>query len=195
MKFIIILAHPDKNSLNHFIADEIKSLLKNYKHKVILHDLYVEGFNPVMSYPEYKQKFPLDDLTQKHIKDVESSDGVIFIHPDWWGQTPAILKGWIDRVFRQGVAYDYEGEEFEEKEMIGLLEEHLFWTFITTNADSDSPGFILPKIWRHSIINYCGTDLKNCFVIDKTRHRSRFEIGELVEKSIKKFENQLLKSI
>jgi len=42
------------------------------------------------------------------------ADGIVFVHPDWWGMPPAILKGWIDRVLRSGVTYQFlEGDDGE----------------------------------------------------------------------------------
>ncbi len=45
---------------------------------------------------------------EKYADELMASDLLIFVHPNWWGQPPAILKGWIDRVFRPGLTYRFE---------------------------------------------------------------------------------------
>ena len=54
---------------------------------------------------------PADDLTALHQREIKEADGIVVVHPNWWGQPPAILKGWVDRVLREGVAYGFaEGD-------------------------------------------------------------------------------------
>ena len=42
---------------------------------------------------------------RQHCDEIAEADGIVVVHPNWWGQPPAMLKGWIDRVLRVGVAY------------------------------------------------------------------------------------------
>ena len=44
---------------------------------------------------------PADDLTALHQREIKEADGIVVVHPNWWGQPPAILKGWVDRVLRE----------------------------------------------------------------------------------------------
>ena len=44
---------------------------------------------------------------KNHCREIAAADGIVIVHPNWWGQPPAILKGWIDRVIRPGVAYEF----------------------------------------------------------------------------------------
>ena len=48
-----------------------------------------------------------DELLKVHQKDIANDHGIVIVHPNWWSEPPAILKDWIDRVLRQGVAYDF----------------------------------------------------------------------------------------
>ncbi len=123
MRTTVILCHPVKGSFNHAISDEVVRSLKQQKHIVHYHDLYDEGFQPVLSADELQRRFSFDEQVQLYTSRVIESDGLVFIHPDWWGGPPALLKGWIDRVFRPGVAYDFE---------LGLLTGRaFFWRFGT----------------------------------------------------------------
>jgi putative NADPH-quinone reductase len=48
---------------------------------------------------------------QAHCGEIARAEGIIIVHPNWWGQPPAIMKGWIDRVFRPGVAYRFTEDD------------------------------------------------------------------------------------
>ena len=60
---------------------------------------------------EIARDAPLDDMIRVHCQELAIAEGIIIIHPNWWGMPPAILKGWVDRVIRPGVAYEFlEGD-------------------------------------------------------------------------------------
>ena len=156
MKYLIILAHPDSKSFNSSIALTLKNYLLNTGNKVIFHDLYEENFNPILSAEEIKRKFSFDERIQKYSIELTKADHIIFIHPDWWGQMPAILKGWIDRVFRQGTAFEFDGPDFEDKEKIALLTGKTATVIITSDRETET--MLIEKIWKKDILSYCGID-------------------------------------
>ena len=111
MKILLILGHPTKKSFNHAIAETTASKLRENGHEVIYHDLYAEKFDPLIFGGEIPKDAELDPLIEKHCREISEADGIIIVHPNWWGQPPAILKGYIDRVIRAGVAYEFlEGD-------------------------------------------------------------------------------------
>lgn len=77
-----------------------------------MHDLMAEGFRAAMSADErhaYHSDEPvLDPLVATHIADVQCAEILVFVYPTWWSGLPAILKGWIDRVLVQGVAFVFD---------------------------------------------------------------------------------------
>ncbi|QGS51810.1 NAD(P)H-dependent oxidoreductase [Spiroplasma tabanidicola] len=105
----IIYAHPDKNSFCNSILQKVIQKLndKNYDYKII--NLIEEKFNPVFSYEDhlvYKKKEVLkDDQVLKYQKILKESEELIFIFPIYWFQTPAIVKGFLDRVFTEDFAF------------------------------------------------------------------------------------------
>lgn len=99
MKILVTLAHPNPASFNAAIAHTVVETLEAGGHEVIFHDLYQEKFDPVLPVGEVAKDAPLPDLIARHSAEVAAADGIIIIHPSWWGQPPAILKGWLDRVF------------------------------------------------------------------------------------------------
>lgn len=108
MKTSIILAHPKPGSFNHSLAETVRRTLTASGHTVFFHDLYQERFDPVLPPDEERldeEKLPQD--IQDYIAELRAVDGLVFVHPNWWGGPPAILRGWIDRVFRQNSVYNF----------------------------------------------------------------------------------------
>jgi NAD(P)H dehydrogenase (quinone) len=160
MKILIILAHPDPDSLNHAIAHAIKDDLLNAGHEVMFHDLYDEGFFPLLAVEEIPECGEIDQIVEVHCDELSSVDGIVIIHPNWWGQPPAILKGWIDRVFRPGVAYRFEEGDEGEGIPIGLLNASTAVVINTSNTPVEREqaafGDPLGAIWRRCIFDLCG---------------------------------------
>lgn len=160
MNILIVLGHPNKQSFNHAIADECrKSLLLN-GHSVIFHDLYEENFEPLISSEEIPKDAKISEMIKSHCDDLVNSDGIIIVHPNWWGQPPAILKGWIDRVIRPGVAYEFlEGDDGEGVPK-GLLKAKTALVFNTSNTNGERENNIfgdpLQTIWKNCIFDFCG---------------------------------------
>ncbi len=104
MKISVILGHPDPGSFNHAIAEAAVDALKENGHDVSFHDLYAEKFDPILPGPEIPRGAVVDPAIKNHCDEIAAAEGIVIVHPNWWGQPPAILKGWVDRVIRPGVA-------------------------------------------------------------------------------------------
>ena len=160
MKILVILAHPDKQSFNHAIANQCKERLIEKGHSVIFHDLYEEKFDPIISSTEIPSNGKINDLVKKHCDDLVQCDGIIIVHPNWWGQPPAILKGWIDRIIRPGIAYEFEEGDNGEGVPIGLLKAKTGIVLNTSNTSAKRENEIfkdpLETIWRNCIFDFCG---------------------------------------
>ena len=167
VKVVLILCNPRPGSYNLALAASTAEKLTSLGHDVVLHDLYKEGFNPVMEAPELARSFSLDGLVQVHCGELAAADGLVVFHPEWWGQPPAVLKGWIDRVFRQGVAYDLEGEDFSEKGWKPLLTGKKALVFCTSDAEAHSAR-TLEALWVHSVLGRCGMKA-SCHVLREMR--------------------------
>lgn len=160
MNILIILGHPDKNSFNHAIANECKQRLSENGHSVTFHDLYEEKFDPLITSKEIPKNSILNDLVKNHCKDLQQSDGIVIIHPNWWGQPPAILKGWIDRIFRPGLAYEFKEDDTGDGIPTGLLKAKTGLVFNTSNTNTNRENKIfgdpLETIWKNCIFDFCG---------------------------------------
>ena len=107
MKHLIILAHPKKESFCAAICEALHSALEATGDEVKVRDLYESDFDPVLRLNEV----PGTDLAAEVRREQELvswADHLIFIFPVWWYDRPALLKGWIDRVFSFGFAYTVE---------------------------------------------------------------------------------------
>ncbi|MBN2349393.1 MAG: NAD(P)H-dependent oxidoreductase [Bacteroidales bacterium] len=160
MQILIVLAHPDTTSFNHAIAASCKDRLTESGHSVIFHDLYKEHFDPVLHAPEIPKDGQIDAVIKQHCEELAQSDGIIIIHPNWWGQPPAILKGWIDRVIRPGIAYEFEDGDSGEGVPKGLLKAKTALVFNTSNTSEirENTDFKDPleTLWKNCIFNLCG---------------------------------------
>ncbi len=156
----VILAHPDKESFNHAIAATAVETLKQNGHDVIFHDLHEENFDPILPFKEFPDDVHLPFEIKKHCKEISDAEGIVIVHPNWWGQPPAILKGWIDRVIRPGVAYEFLEGDKGEGVPNGLLKAKSAIVFNTSNTSTERErnifGDPLETIWKNCIFDLCG---------------------------------------
>jgi putative NADPH-quinone reductase len=160
MRISVILAHPDKESFNHAIANVVLDQLKQSGHQIFFHDLYAEKFDPILPKEEFPKDVPLPTDIEKHCREISKAGGIIIIHPNWWGQPPAILKGWVDRVIRPDVAYEFIEEDKGEGVPNGLLIADQALVFNTSNTETERENRVfndpLETIWKNCIFGLCG---------------------------------------
>lgn len=160
MIILVVLAHPDKKSFNHAIANSAIEELRINGHETIFHDLYSEDFDPILPAKEIPSGATLPGDIDRHCREIASVDGIIIIHPNWWGQPPAILKGWVDRVIRPGVAYEFLEGDTGEGVPYGLLKGKSVVVFNTSNTpdrrEKEVFGDPLELLWKNCIFDLCG---------------------------------------
>jgi putative NADPH-quinone reductase len=160
MKISVILAHPYKKSFNHAIYETVLRNLQINGIEVMAHDLYFEKFNPLLKGKELLNGETSDSLVIQHRKEIKKADGILIIHPNWWGQPPAILKGWIDRVLRSGVAYEFEDGDDGPGIPKGLLKAKTALIFNTSNTHEEREINVfedpLERIWMYCVFDFCG---------------------------------------
>ncbi|WP_298642945.1 NAD(P)H-dependent oxidoreductase [uncultured Cardiobacterium sp.] len=156
----VILAHPYDHSLNAAIAATVIATLQQNGYSVHFHDLYREGFNPLISGQELVADDSSDPLLRQHQEEIARAHGIIIVHPNWWGQPPAILKGWVDRVLREHVAYTFPVGDNGGGLPIGLLPAKAALVFNTSNTPEQREhevfGDPLERIWKDCIFAFCG---------------------------------------
>lgn len=160
MKISVILAHPRPGSFNHAIADTVTATLSASGHRVAFHDLYRENFDPLLPSSEIPRDTALPPAIALHCREIAQADGIVIVHPDWWGMPPAILKGWIDRVMRPGIAYRFAETDSGEGIPEGLLAARAALVFTTSNTpvarEQEVFGDPLERLWKDCIFSFCG---------------------------------------
>ena len=167
MRVLLILCHPQPGSFNHAVADRARQTLAAAGHQVLFHDLYREGFDPVLTGPEFRRGVSFDEQVVRHTRELESCGGLVFVHPEWWGQPPALLKGWVDRVLRPGVAYEPADTELPERALAPLLGDKAALVLATRDAESRSG--LLEKVWLEGVFAFCGIRAAGCQVLHDLR--------------------------
>ena len=109
MKVLVVLAHPRAGSLCHAVADTFAAGLAERGHEVERADLVAEGFDPVLrepDEPDWKDAGKrYSDAVLSEMTRISRNAATVLIYPVWWWSMPAVLKGWIDRVWNNGWAY------------------------------------------------------------------------------------------
>lgn len=110
MRCLVVVAHPIADSLCHSLARFTIQALTEAGHEVQLENLYETEFSPSLTVSERRSYYdpPFDSSTiQSQIDRLLSAEALVLVFPTWWFGFPAILKGWFDRVWAPGIAYDH----------------------------------------------------------------------------------------
>ncbi len=186
MRVSVILAHPNPASFNHGLAKAAAAALRDARHLVAFHDLYAEGFDPLLPAAEITKGARCPAEVETHCEELASAEGIVIVHPDWWGMPPAVLVGWVDRVVRPGVAYEFGEGDSGEGVPCGLLKVR---TAVVLNTSDTEParerevfGDPLERIWRDCVFRLCGVrDVRRRnfgIVVTSTREQRRAWLDE-----------------
>jgi putative NADPH-quinone reductase len=110
MKCLVVIAHPLHESLCNSLATNAIEMLNAAGHEVLVENLYHNDFAASLTVAErasyYGQSYDLTEV-QSEVDRLLSADALVLCFPTWWFSFPALLKGWFDRVWAPGVAYDH----------------------------------------------------------------------------------------
>ncbi|WP_030681126.1 NAD(P)H-dependent oxidoreductase [Streptomyces rimosus] len=175
MKAAVYLAHPRPGSFNHALADAVAAELGSRGVQVVTHDLYAEGFDPLLPADGTEtvraadrteslraDDGPDDAWTARHRAELATLDALVFVHPNWWGMPPAVLTGWVQRVLAPGVAYKLDTADGEP---VGLLRAGRALVLNTSDTPAEREerefGDPLQRIWAACVLPYVGvTDVR-----------------------------------
>ena len=175
MKYLIVYAHPDPNSFNHAVLGAVERRLKETGCRYDVRDLYALGFDPVLAREELTPGGAKDATgdAERERKHIAEADALIFIYPVWWFAMPAIMKGYVDRVFSEGFAFVSEGGRLR-----GLLGGKKAFIISTTGAPREilsRMGYLdaMSKTTDTGIFEFCGMEI--------VEHRYLFAVPEAGE--------------
>ncbi|MDV5145365.1 NAD(P)H oxidoreductase [Streptomyces sp. SBC-4] len=121
---LLVHAHPRSDSLTAQVADLAHARLKNEGGTVDVLDLYGEGFDPVLrpaDEPDWEDREKrYSPEVHAHMDRILAADDIVIVFPVWWMAPPAVLKGWIDRVWNYGFAYGRSKPRLAAKRMLWL---------------------------------------------------------------------------
>lgn len=158
MHTLLVLAHPRESSLTAQVAGRALRRLEADGRTVDFLDLHTEGFDPRMS-PEDEPDFSKPGKVysaevRAHMRRVEDADEIVVIFPVWWYGLPALLKGWIDRVWNHGFAYGVRPSRLSRK--------RLLWLGLAGGAEDtfveDGVHGLLEHHLTAGISRYCGVE-------------------------------------
>ena len=180
MKNLIVYAHPNSGSLNHFFKQTVLEILQEFGEEIAVRDLNEINFNPVLS---------LDDMNGQRMgtvaDDVKTeqdfitwADRIIFIYPIWWTGLPAIMKGYIDRVFSYGFAYRYD--QGVQKGLLTGKKTIIINSHGKSNAEYEAMGMDKALILTSDtgIFTYSGLEIQQHFYFDKADRASADNISD-----------------
>lgn len=135
MDILIVYAHPNPRSFNKAILDLLDSTLREQGHNTQIHDLYAMQFRPVLDGEDLLRNWRGDLAADTYAEQsaLRATQGLAFVYPIWWFGSPAILKGWIDRVLTRKFAFD-----FGQSGMRGLLGHERALIINTLGGDADT---------------------------------------------------------
>jgi NAD(P)H dehydrogenase (quinone) len=176
MNALIVFAHPDPSrSFNAALRDVAVRTLTESGHQVEVSDLYAMEFKAVGDAGDFDPKGYADDV-KAEMRKFEKADLIIFNFPLWWYSAPAILKGWIDRVFASGFAYGggrgvYAKGPFKGKRAMVAMTTGSLETSYGENNISGSMSHILFHL-HHGVFWYVGMDVLKPFIAYGPSHIS-----------------------
>ncbi len=164
MRILMVLAHPLEESFAASVARVARETLEAKGHTVDLLDLYREGFDPRLTVAErgsYFDKSYDAAGVSPWIERLKAADGLVLVFPQWWFNFPAILKGFFDRVFAPGIAFDHDAAGGRIVPRLGNI--RLFWALTSTG----SPWWVVHlymgnpvrRLLKRGIAAFCGKGL------------------------------------
>ena len=177
MNVLLVLAHPEPRSFNGAMFERAQATLRAAGHTVATSDLYAMGFDPVSSRRNFTTvrdagylKLQLEEMHASELRGfapeldaeiakVEAADLMIWQFPLWWFGLPAILKGWVDRVFAMGRTYGnghiYETGKFRGKRaMLSLTTGGPAPAYLPGGFNGDLEAILKPV--QRGVLNFTG---------------------------------------
>ncbi|MGN7322720.1 NAD(P)H-dependent oxidoreductase [Bacillus altitudinis] len=160
MNVLIIYTHPHHNSLNGaFFKEILKGSEENPNvQEVRIIDLYQDKFDPVLIFHEEKKRRDMhkEPEIQEYQEKIKWADNIVFVYPIWWGRPPAMLLGFIDRMFAANFAYRQTGGLLPE----GLLKGKRAVCVSTMQGPTHYPFFFLQNahkmLMKRALLQYVG---------------------------------------
>ena len=133
MRALVVYCHPVEGSFCSAIRDAAIRGLERAEHHIDVIDLAAEDFDPVMSREEWHAYMhshgAIAPVLEKHVALVKAADILVFVYPTWWSGLPAQLKGWLERIMIENVAYKFNKKNHVRPALTNVTKIYIFSTF------------------------------------------------------------------
>lgn len=195
MRCLVVYCHPVPESFAASLRDAALDVLCGRGWDVRLIDLYAEGFDPVLGMEErrsYNDRAPSDPKLASHIEHLRWAEAILFVYPTWWYGLPAMLKGWLDRVWAMDVAFKLSKEDGR---IVPLMSHVRKLGIVTTCGASPWLSFVIGQPGRKTILRgmraLCAPMTRTLYVahyaMDRSTPESRAAYLEKVRRKLAKF--------
>ena len=189
MKCLVVTSHPLSNSLCKQLTDGVIKKLLSMNHEIIVEDLYANKFDPVLTIEErksyYSDSYDSSGVTEE-VKRLQDAEALVLLFPTWWFSFPAILKGWFDRVWVPGIAYDHASDFGPIKPRLDNLKKVLVVTTL------GAPWWVDRLIMWQPVKRVIKVALlQACAKKSSLKYLSLYESEKLSEQSIEKFRQKI----
>ena len=177
MHALIVVAHHDPRSLTHSVAAQIAASLvqANPANTFEIADLYAEGFEPCFGAADFavhhRESAPPADVLAEQAR-IDRADTLVLVYPVYWWSMPALLKGWIDRVFSNGWAFDFSGD-LKHVKLLQRLRVHLVGLAGADARTYERHGYgaAMKAQIEHGIFDYCGATVLSSTLLPESELR------------------------
>lgn len=191
MNCLIVTTHPLKRSLCTHLTELVVDTLNGMGHEVVIEDLYADKFEPTLTAAERESYYSGSYDQSAVIEQADrllNAEGMVLLFPTWWFGVPAMLKGWFDRVWGPGIAYDHASDFGPIKPRLGKLRKVLV---ITTLG---APWWVDRLVMRQPVKRVIKVALLGaCARKSKLTCLSLYNCEKLDERAVIKFEGKILK--
>ncbi|MFK3774257.1 NAD(P)H-dependent oxidoreductase [Pseudomonas sp. NPDC089406] len=172
MHALIVIGHHDPASLTHALAHQVAAGLAAAGHTSELADLASEGFDPRFGLADHavhrRLAVPPADVLAEQVR-IDRADTLVLVYPIYWWSLPALLKGWVERVFSNGWAFEYAADGTTTKRLHGMT-AHLVGVAGADAGTFERHGYAeaMRVQIEHGIFDYCGAQVLSSTLFSET---------------------------
>lgn len=166
MTHLIVVTHFNPASFTHAIVDVVKAKAEKNNETVEVIDLYADNFNPVLGVEDIQWMYQGGEVPtdiKAYQDQIKKADKLTVIYPIWWAQMPAMLKGFVDRVFTMGFAFIYD--ENGATPLLTGKKAHIITCSGSPNDYYESTGMhsAIKKTIDNGVFEFCGYETTHTF--------------------------------
>lgn len=191
MRVLVVYCHPNETSFASTLHQTVLKALRSGGHEVTDLDLYADGFRPVMSRDErreYEDPAQYRAAVKKYALQLAETEAIVAVYPTWWYGLPAMLKGYFDRVWAPGIAFDMgadgaiQTERLDNIRKLGVVTTYgsPWWLIRLYMGDPER------KLWGRAVRKLCG---KGCTLDWHVQYNMDGSPPERLERFRKRTEN------